>query len=234
MSNVIARHGCPQTLLTDNGSNFTSKVVSQINSSLCINHNFSAPYHPETNGSIERVNGTLKSILRRLVEQNSCSWEPYVPLSLLAYRSTVHSSTLKSPFEVIYGRKVVLPGTLELSLPLASSNPDSYMRSLNTRLITLHKEAYRQSAYDKLQRHLSSSSRSLLHPFDIGEKVLLLRTRAHLPLHKLNFAFTGPYTITQKFGLNVYSLKDNNGRVLQRVHGKFIRKLPNEETMKEL
>lgn len=100
--------------LKDNGSNFTSKVVSQINSSLCINHNFSAPYHPETNGSIERVNGTPKSILRQLVEQNSCSWEPYVPLSLLAYRSAVHSSTLKSPFDVIYGRKVVLPGTLEL------------------------------------------------------------------------------------------------------------------------
>ena len=72
MSNVIARHGCPQILSTDNGSNFTSKVVSQINSSLCINLNFSAPHHPETNGSIERVINTIKSILRQLVEQNSC------------------------------------------------------------------------------------------------------------------------------------------------------------------
>ena len=86
LSNVIARRGCPQPLLMDNGSNFTSKVVSQINSSLCINHNYSACYHPETNGSIERVNGIQKSRLKQLITQDLCSWESYVPLSLLAFQ----------------------------------------------------------------------------------------------------------------------------------------------------
>ena len=70
LSNVIERHGCPQTLKTDNDSNLTFKVVSQINSSLCVSHNFSTPYYPETNGSIERVNGTLKPILRQLLKQD--------------------------------------------------------------------------------------------------------------------------------------------------------------------
>ena len=77
-----------------------------------------------------------------MVEQDLCSWESYVPLSLLDYRSIVHSLNLKSPFKMIYGRKAVLPGFLELSFLMASINPESNMKILNNHLFTLPKEAY--------------------------------------------------------------------------------------------
>ena len=90
MSNIIARHGCPQIILTDNGTNFSSKLIGNLNQLLGINNDKSPPYRPEANGAIERVNGTLKTILRKLVDQEKCSWENYLPLALMAYRTTVH------------------------------------------------------------------------------------------------------------------------------------------------
>lgn len=50
----------------------------------------------------------------------------------------------------------------------------------------------------------------------------------------MNSLFIGPFTIVQKFGSNVYSLKDSNNKVYQCVYRKSFRKLPNKESVKEL
>lgn len=69
ISHVILIHGCPSTILTDNGSNFASEMVTSLNESMGIRDTKSALYHPETNRSVERVNGTLKSILSKAMQQ---------------------------------------------------------------------------------------------------------------------------------------------------------------------
>ena len=130
LSNNIARHGCSQIILSDNGTNFTSKLVTHLNELLGINYDKSPPYRPESNGAIEQLNGTLKNILKRIVNQESCYWEGFIPLALMAYRVTCHSVTKRSPFEYLYGREAVLPVTVELQTNGQQLSPEQYMEKL--------------------------------------------------------------------------------------------------------
>ena len=68
--------------------------------------NFSLAYHPQTDGQSEIVNSVILDLLRCYVNEvnQRNQWEKYLPLVEYAYNNTVHSSTGKSPFEVIEGK----------------------------------------------------------------------------------------------------------------------------------
>ena len=63
---IICRHGCPKKILSDRGSHFNNKLVELLMEEFQIKHNFSTPYHPKTNGLIERFNKTLCESLAKL------------------------------------------------------------------------------------------------------------------------------------------------------------------------
>ena len=74
---VICRHGCPQVILTDNGTNFAGSVLPKLNSLMCIRSALTTPYHSEANSMVKRVNSTMVDILRKLTTN---SLAPGVPL----------------------------------------------------------------------------------------------------------------------------------------------------------
>ena len=55
------------------------------------------PYHPQTDGVVERFNGTLKSILRKFVSRSQKDWDEYLPYLLFAYREVPQETTGFSP-----------------------------------------------------------------------------------------------------------------------------------------
>src|ERR1700729_4157727 len=65
---ILPRHGCPDTVLTDNGAEFTS-VQFQNMSDLKIKHIRTAPYHPQSNGKNERQHRTINDILAKHVNE---------------------------------------------------------------------------------------------------------------------------------------------------------------------
>ena len=67
------------------------------------------PYHPQTDGLTERLNGTLKSTLRKFVNKTGKDWDEYIPYLLFAYREVPQESTGFTPFELLYGRRVREP-----------------------------------------------------------------------------------------------------------------------------
>ena len=143
----------------------------------------------------------------------------------MAYRVTCHSVTKRSPFELLYGRKAVSPGTVELQTIGQQLSPEQYMEKLTKSLISIHKEAYYFSALSRTNHHNKYAQKDN-QVFNIGEKVLMLRNRLKDSPHKLNSNFIGPFTIIQKFGHCVYSLKDELGKIIHRVHKRFIKKIP--------
>ena len=69
-------------------------------------------YHPQTNWTCERFNGTLKSILRSLTEKFSDSWDTALPRILFAYRKVPVVSLGCSAFDLLFGRSVAGPLSL--------------------------------------------------------------------------------------------------------------------------
>ena len=109
---IIHRHDCPQFLLTDNATNFTGRVLPKLNYLMGIRGVLTTPYHPESNGTVERVNATLEMILRKLVVDKPSDWNNHLQSAVFAYNVSYYSSTKHTPFQLLYGRQPALPPLL--------------------------------------------------------------------------------------------------------------------------
>ena len=72
----------------------------------------SMPYHPICNELVERWNGTFKSMLKRLGQDQPKHWHQLINPVLFAYREVPQESTEFSPLQLLYGRSVRGPGTI--------------------------------------------------------------------------------------------------------------------------
>ncbi|KAE9013400.1 hypothetical protein PR001_g15422 [Phytophthora rubi] len=117
---VLSRHGVPERLLNDRGPNFISSLAQSFYQTLGIKKVFGAAYHPQTQGLVERFNGTLLGMLRMYVGEAQTDWDLYLPRVLFAYRTSYHEALGDSPFFSLYGRDPVLP----LDLAFLNTNED--------------------------------------------------------------------------------------------------------------
>ena len=88
----FARYGFPCELQSDRGTNFTSKLFKEKMKELGIKHILSTPYHPESQGILERFHGTLKSALGKYAHTHPDRWDDDIPLVLFALRSAQSES----------------------------------------------------------------------------------------------------------------------------------------------
>ena len=100
---LFARVGVPEEILTDQGSNFTSSLLAELYRTLHVHPIRTSPYHPQTDGLVERFNQTLKSMLRKSATKEGKDWDKLLPYLLFAYREVPQTSTGFSPFELLYG-----------------------------------------------------------------------------------------------------------------------------------
>ena len=96
----------PEELLSDQGSLLLSGVMKEVSRLLSLNQLVTTPYHPMCNGLVERFNGTLKMMLRRMCAERPKDWDRYSPEFLFAYMEGPQKSLGFSPFELLYGRTV--------------------------------------------------------------------------------------------------------------------------------
>ena len=106
---VFARVGVPDEILMDQGSNFMSALLREVYRLLNIQRICTTPYHPQTDGLVERFNRTLKAMLKKFVSRNQKDWDDCLPYLFFAYCEVPQESTGFSPFELLYGRKVTGP-----------------------------------------------------------------------------------------------------------------------------
>lgn len=105
----ISRSGVPRQLHTDQGRNFKSKLFQEICRIMEIDKTRTTPLRPQSDGMVERFNRTLEAMLSKFVDGDQRNWDLYLPLLMMAYRSSVHESTGFSPNEMMLGREVLLP-----------------------------------------------------------------------------------------------------------------------------
>ncbi len=83
---IFFRHGKPQEILTDQGTNFTSQLLTEIYKMIGTKAIKTTPYHPQTDGLVERFNQILKQMLKKLIDGEGREWHKLIPYVLFAYR----------------------------------------------------------------------------------------------------------------------------------------------------
>ncbi len=105
---IFANTTIPESILSDKGPQFKSSLMKELTTFIGVSHIKSSAYHPQTNGTLERVHGTFKSILKRTITSKA-DWVTQVPFVLFVLRQMPNSDSGLSPFELIYGENSRTP-----------------------------------------------------------------------------------------------------------------------------
>ena len=102
---IMTKHSYfPTTLITGKGSAFTSTIIAEITQILGITLKCATTKHPQTIGNLERTHASLKTILKMASGEYRQQWHKYLPLAVLNYNTTYHSSIGCEPSKVFHGR----------------------------------------------------------------------------------------------------------------------------------
>ena len=115
LKSIITRFGIPWAVISDNGTQFESKLFKGFCSDLSIRNFFSSPGYSQSNGQAEVSNKVILSGIKRKLEAAKGKWVEMLPNILWAYRTTVRKSTNETPFALAFGVEAVIP--LEIGMP---------------------------------------------------------------------------------------------------------------------
>jgi transposase InsO family protein len=94
---VIVRFGTPYVIHTDKGVQFESNLFQEMCRLLQIQKTRTTPYHPQSDGMVERNNRTIFTILSAFVNEHQNDWDEHLPYILIVYRAAEHETTGITP-----------------------------------------------------------------------------------------------------------------------------------------
>lgn len=99
---IWCKEGDIAIIQCDNGSEFIAQIVQEFMNLVDAENRRSRPKHPQTNGQIERLNGTFKQMLKNMTKGKAgAAWSTKVPVAMRKYNKKYHASIRRSPFEVL-------------------------------------------------------------------------------------------------------------------------------------
>lgn len=221
VNEVISRHGAPERIHTDQGRNFEAQLFREMCTLFDIDKTRTTPYHPESDGMVERMNRTLQDMLAKYVSDHQRDWDVHLPLVMMAYRSSVHASTQYTPHYLLFGHEIRLPVDVMYGRqPHHKEEVSDYIRSLRTTLDEVH---------EKAREHLRTAQKRQKDYYDrrvageqikVGDRVFL-----HEPAvkkgqtKKFHSPWQGPYTVVKRISDVVYRIQAaDNPRKRKVVH----------------
>ncbi|KAJ8023314.1 hypothetical protein HOLleu_35700 [Holothuria leucospilota] len=208
---VFTRVGVPAEVLTDLGTQFTSRVMKEVGRLLTIKQMYTSPYHPKCNGLVERFNGTLKKMSRRMCTERPKDWDRYLPALLFAYREAPQESLGFAPFELVFGRTI--RGPMSILQELSGETPTEEVKTIYEYVLDLRNrlEATCNWAHGELNKNATRyrkyyDTKARDRRYQKDDQVLIL-----LPTDskKLTMQWKGPFSVICKVGKNDYRVNVN-------------------------
>jgi hypothetical protein len=113
IKSIVFRFRVPHNIITDNGTNFTSKVFKNYCESPGIKLKFASVAHPKSNGQVKKANGLIcNGIKKRMLaplEKGKHAWVDELPSVLWSLRTTPNAATQEMSFFLVHGAEAVLP-----------------------------------------------------------------------------------------------------------------------------
>jgi hypothetical protein len=104
MSRMVCLHGVPKKIVSDKGSQFTSKFWEKLHESMDTKLNFNSAYHPQIDGQTERTNQILEDMLRVCALKYGKSWDKSLPYAEFSYNNSYQASIEMALYEAFYGQ----------------------------------------------------------------------------------------------------------------------------------
>ena len=200
---VFSKHGVPLDIVSDRGSEFTSRFWRALSKLLQFKLNFSTAYHPQTDGQTERTNQIVEQYLRIYCSYQQDDWSSFLPLAEFAYNNTSHSATQVSPFFANKGyhpsiQPVITAESISTEASAYASDLSDLHNYLRTQL-EIAQKAYQRPADQKRI------------PFPVlkeGDMVYLSskNIKTTRPSKKLDWKQLGPFKIAKRISDVSYKL----------------------------
>ncbi|KAF7839291.1 reverse transcriptase [Senna tora] len=227
--NIICRFGLPKKILSNNGTPFINKVVSDLLAQFNIMHDKSSPYYPKGNGQAEATNKSLLRILSRMVQDAPRDWSEYLPLAVWAYRTSKRGPTQATPFALVYGAEAVLSVEItEPSARMALEDKVEHSRDADLEALDERRDKACQN-HQMYQQKMIQAYDKLVRPRMFKEGELVMRATEHVMknLHSTKFSpkWEGPFKVKQVHDSG-YCILENpkSGLETSPVNFKFIKK----------
>ncbi len=163
-STVFSRHGNPECIVTDNGTQFTSAVFAEFLKQRDIKHIRTSVYYLASNCAVERFHHALKGCIQKAI-QYAQPWNRAVTEWLQVYRATPHATSGVSPYELLYGWKM----RTKLNILPLHSEEKSDLAAVRANV---------KKKQDKMKQYTDRKHSARTPLFDVGWKVRIRLPRA--------------------------------------------------------
>ena len=122
-------------LLSDRGTSFTSSIIQELCEILGIQWLWTMPYHPQTNGLVERLHQMIMCMIGKLGEDKKANWPSHLAEIVHTYNATQSAVTRYSPHYLMFGQWPRLP--VDFVFPTIGSSK-APTREASTRKVDTH------------------------------------------------------------------------------------------------
>jgi hypothetical protein len=220
-TDIIYRFDIPNTIITDNSTQFTGKKFLNFCDDNHIHVDWSVVAHLKTNGQVERANDMilqgLKPRIFKQLDKFRARWVAELPSVLWSLRTTPSWATGFTPFFMVHGSEVVLPTDIDYGSPrVRAYTKDGNQVALEDAIDQLDEArdvAMLQSA--KYQQALRCYHERNMRPCELHVGDLILRrVQGSKDRHKLSPPWEGPFIIHEVLRPGTYKIQYEDGRVI--------------------
>ncbi|KAM2096523.1 hypothetical protein EV1_018577 [Malus domestica] len=232
---IVTRFGVPETIITDNGTIFTTIRFKEYTASLKIQLEQSTPYYPQANGQAETSNKVLINILEKMIKERLGMWHLKLNEALWTYRTSPWSATEITPYALTYEHDAMLPVELSVNslrvIEQSSLSNAEYNQAMLQELEDLEED--RLDAYNLLVAQKKITERAYnqrVKQKTFGEGELVWQTMLPVGIKDLRFNkwspnWEGSFVVHKVLGKGAYHLRDRTGIIHKLpIKGKFLKK----------
>ena len=211
LTHVACRYGFPREIRTDGGSNLANTLSAAIHKLTGVELRAGVPYHSQSQGVAERVQGTLQRMCRASNEGMGC-WHQHLPFMIFAYHAASHSSTGLSPALIVLGHELRLPSQMSDSSPTEIPDMPKDISAYATRTMLLLQSAWKaaRSATVESQEYTfrkacgKGQSNNKSFEYEVGDRVCHQIHKAN----KSDYSWSLPCRVKEVMGNGNYRLSD--------------------------
>ena len=223
---VFARFGIPDEVLSDNGTNFVAQLSEEFLKLFKIHHIKTSPFHPQTNGMLERSHQTMKKTLDKL-GSSTTNWDQYLAPTLMALRTAPHAALGMSPFQLLFGREARTPvSALREGMEQVTMVPknvldyleDLYDKMEKTQALVQERDLKAKQESKKLYDRGSQQD-----PLEPGDMVMVMVPKG---LDSLTCHWQGPCKILRKLSETTYLVDtpQRSGKKTTKCHRNMLKR----------